>query len=1080
MRKRTYITACLLVMAVHCLIAQDKYANHWIVPDQDYIKIPFRASGVYRLQYKDIVNLPGAVSRPADIQVFQRGQEISKTPAGLADGRFNEGDYYEFFLRANQGEQDSVLYRPHSAWPGTPVNIYSDDSYIFVTVGKIPGTISRGYPYEPLGETEDFHIAGEMTVFADEWSYYNTSSAFLPTVSHSFFQPAEGHTGVALIGDAGKKERIKLRDYLPKQEWPVRFDALIFTRSNVTHRITASINDRTIADINVYGFSEQRPSALLTAEDLGLDNSFEFATRSLINAGNASHSWTTYKVTYPQLLSVKNRDTLTANLPAGRTGRSQLLISGDSVSVVYDVTDPLHSVRLPFEKDGENTRAYIDRRQEVARVYIARAAFEFGSGTAVKFTPVFFSEANYLILTHSSLWSSAGQYRDYRRSAAGGGYNVELVDVQNIYDQFNYGEKSPVALREFLRYQLKDNPAKDCFLLLIGHAYGIESFVKRPDRDVVNLVPAVGYPGSDHLLSTGLGVWGADVQAFMTGRIDATNNEAVLGYLAKVKEYESQPVEDWRKKILQMNGGRTVEEINGLKNIMIGYAREAQDSESNMSIEHLYKRTLENVENVDISRQVNEGVGFINFMGHGSNTQIDLNIGNASDALQGYNNKGRYPLMYFNGCGVGNIYQFGALVPLGLDWLITPDRGGIVVIANSHWSWTSSSSRYLDRMYHNFYTAMPGQPVGRIHRQNIAEVMEQYSSPYDVSNSHQSILQGDPAIVIFPFADPDYTPAAGTLQISSENGLSSLRDASRVVVSSRVDNLGRIRADQSVNVKLTLDYGNSQEVRSRSVTITNSFGSVFTDTLDVLPDSRLRSVKLTLDEPGQIAEGNEDNNEAVLDIDWEDARNYAVYPYSPYKDVVNPVLTVQINDRPALGENTYSTPPVVSFVLVDENTLEPDSTVIRAYIKSPGSEGFSEVGLDELHLVNDGHNRVKGWILSPGEQGSYELLINGYDRNGNASGRNYTVRWHIGEVEQAVSVSPNPASDYIKILLYSRGDTEAGIIIADMSGRVQYSGRQAVRDGRNELYLPRRFDPGLYAYQVTTAAGTYSGRVVVR
>lgn len=171
------------------------YTNSWVVLGQPYIKISFKSSGVYRLQRKDIESLPGAIGNPPRIQIYQRGVEISKTGYGLSDGSFDEGDYYEFYLRANQGEQDSVMYRPQSARPKTPVNIYSDESYIFVTVGRGAGKISSEYNYAGTGVTETYHIAKEMKVFSAEWSQYHMNGSFLPVICQSFFVAGEGHTG---------------------------------------------------------------------------------------------------------------------------------------------------------------------------------------------------------------------------------------------------------------------------------------------------------------------------------------------------------------------------------------------------------------------------------------------------------------------------------------------------------------------------------------------------------------------------------------------------------------------------------------------------------------------------------------------------------------------------------------------------------------------------------------------------------------------------------------------------------------------------------------------------------------------
>ena len=52
------------------------------------------------------------------------------------------------------------------------------------------------------------------------------------------------------------------------------------------------------------------------------------------------------------------------------------------------------------------------------------------------------AEADYLIISHAKLMSSAKEYEEYRKSAAGGAFKTKLVDIEQIYYQFGYGQLS--------------------------------------------------------------------------------------------------------------------------------------------------------------------------------------------------------------------------------------------------------------------------------------------------------------------------------------------------------------------------------------------------------------------------------------------------------------------------------------------------------------------------------------------------------------------------------------------------------------------------------------------------------------
>ncbi len=92
----------------------------------------------------------------------------------------------------------------------------------------------------------------------------------------------------------------------------------------------------------------------------------------------------------------------------------------------------------------------------------------------------------------------------------------------------------------------------------------------------------------------------------------------------------------------------------------------------------------------------------VTFMGHASPTVPDLNIGFATSPTSQLSNKGQYPFMYFNGCGVGNVFY--RYETLATDWLMAADRGAIGVLSNSFWSYSTTSGRYLDALYKALFT----------------------------------------------------------------------------------------------------------------------------------------------------------------------------------------------------------------------------------------------------------------------------------------------------------------------------------------------------------------------------------------
>src|SRR5690606_28528219 len=115
---------------------------------------------------------------------------------------------------------------------------------------------------------------------------------------------------------------------------------------------------------------------------------------------------------------------------------------------------------------------------------------------------------NYIILSHGQYINhpngSVNQYASYRRSIAGGGYQVVVVDVNDLYDQFGYGcEYHPVAIKRFLKYAQANtswvNKPEYMFILGKGltynYIYGYTSGLPYP------VIPTYGQPGSDNLFA---------------------------------------------------------------------------------------------------------------------------------------------------------------------------------------------------------------------------------------------------------------------------------------------------------------------------------------------------------------------------------------------------------------------------------------------------------------------------------------------------------------------------------------------------------------------------------------------------
>ena len=137
-----------------------------------------------------------------------------------------------------------------------------------------------------------------------------------------------------------------------------------------------------------------------------------------------------------------------------------------------------------------------------------------------------------------------------------GAYKTLTVKIKDVYNQFNYGEPSPVAIRHFVDYMVKNSAREKHNLLLMGPSTTFPSHMKL-NRELPEEVPTIGYPGSDVLLVEGLTPASSDVPSIPVGRISATTTTQVDNYLSKVVYFEANKnTFDWKKKVLHLNGGK--------------------------------------------------------------------------------------------------------------------------------------------------------------------------------------------------------------------------------------------------------------------------------------------------------------------------------------------------------------------------------------------------------------------------------------------------------------------------------------------------------------------------------------------
>jgi Peptidase family C25 len=93
--------------------------------------------------------------------------------------------------------------------------------------------------------------------------------------------------------------------------------------------------------------------------------------------------------------------------------------------------------------------------------------------------------ANFLIITHANFMTQANAWADYRRAQ---GMTVEVINVEDVYDEFDFGTVGAPALKSFFQYAFQNRTVAPGYVMLMGDAvFDGRNFI---GTNLVNYVPA--------------------------------------------------------------------------------------------------------------------------------------------------------------------------------------------------------------------------------------------------------------------------------------------------------------------------------------------------------------------------------------------------------------------------------------------------------------------------------------------------------------------------------------------------------------------------------------------------------------
>lgn len=883
---RNNLIGLLLLVATS---AFGQVGNEWIDFTQSYYKIKVGRDGFYRVTQDQLsaAGFPISTVPASRIQLFRRGQEVALNVNANGDGTLN---YFEFYGLKNDGLSDSPLYdvgdQPHTFY-----NLFSDTAVYFLTyyLGSENGKrMAFSSDKNATGLTpESYHIEDTIQLFTSNYGSgrrFGTGAAF----SLSKYDDGEGWTGNFQSKNVFLDFDFTLEDLDASTVNPV-LETVIVGGNSLSHNAAVEIGQNTsslglIGNVEFDGWGKQLFSGSFNDTNVGAAGEFVVRVTAEGFPETSERISVAYiKVDYPQAidLGANENKVFTLDNPSAAKAWMQIPTTNAAGTRIFDITDPFTAIRISTTNFSDRVEAVIPDVIDGHKVLAVTNTLDVGSIEFVSLPNYDLSDKDYLIISHQDLRSSddpVADYENYRESPAGGSYNVQSANIDDLYNLYSYGDPSPLAIKNFIVDANSQNPIVNVFIIGKGFTNNFNFY--RGTQTEVN-IPTYGMPGSDLAFTLGIG---SDPEApgIAIGRLNAFNTDDVTAYLDKVIEMEALPFDDlFRKDFLQLSGGINQTEISNFIGIVQGFTDILETDFIGGRAFNTGKETGEAVEFVDVTDRVNQGVGYITFFGHSSGTVTDIEIGRVSNPSFGFSNKGKYPIFLVNGCKAGEI--FGTNFTFGEDWLSTPDLGAVGFIAHSDVALSTTLKRWSDLFYELGFgdEVYIGESVGNVMLEVSSRYINQYgTSDINLTQVQQMTLQGDPAYRVFGADSPDYQIDGNSLSasaIEAEEILSS-QDSFRIDVI--VKNFGRTVQDSLV-VQINRSYPDGgQEVYTQEFQ-----RPLRQDTLvfyipndPTQNNDGLNLFTVILDPANSIDELNEANNSATLEVSIFSGNTVNLYP----------------------------------------------------------------------------------------------------------------------------------------------------------------------------------------------------------
>lgn len=400
-------------------------------------------------------------------------------------------------------------------------------------------------------------------------------------------------------------------------------------------------------------------------------------------------------------------------------------------------------------------------------------------------------KAEVLIITHPFFMDQAQRLANFRKEQ---GYNINVVSVEDIYNQFGYGKKSAHVIKSFLQYCYSTwkNPSLTKVLFFGNASWDPLKLLETSTQ--IDYVPTYGVPVSDFWYGL---VEGNDVQPeIIVGRLTPSSLKDAQNIVDKLIEYDTIAVQPWMKNFGTFAEQNKDEDFTSLFASVEDFV--FMEPVGGTIVAHSTSSIAGRPQ--QLRDAINNGLLWLNYSGHGSTLYFGLDGWQAENI----NNTSKYFFLGTHSCQTG-AFADPVTETRNESYVNSEKKGAIAATGDSGWGYSNIAMEMMYNAYSGFAYDSLRQLGDITYRAKL-----KFAGSYTFAALQYSLI-GDPLTRLRLDVKPDFFIRNVDIKIQNEdNSLDIAEDDSLAKITVNVHNAG-IVPSKSAKIRLIHTYNVSSD-----------------------------------------------------------------------------------------------------------------------------------------------------------------------------------------------------------------------------------------------------------------------------